>query len=50
MPEGETNYIGKALGKADQSVEVVGAKASIGMNSGPSLEGRGLLNGIKLGQ
>jgi Flp pilus assembly protein TadD/outer membrane murein-binding lipoprotein Lpp len=50
IPEGETNYIGKALGKADQSVEVVGAKAQIGMNSGPSLEGRGLLNGLKIGQ
>jgi TolA-binding protein len=47
MAEEETNYVGKALGKADQSIEVMGAKASIGMNSGPSVEGRGLLRNVK---
>lgn len=44
----ETNYIGKAVGKGDQSVTIIGATAKIGMNSGPSLEGKGLLQGMKL--
>lgn len=44
----ETNYIGKAVGKGDQSVTIVGATAKIGMNSSASLEGKGLLQGVKL--
>jgi hypothetical protein len=47
MPEGEKNYIADKLGKYDKSIEIAGAKAQMGMNSGPSVEGRGLLRNIK---
>ena len=48
MPEGQTNYIEKAVGKGDQSIEIAGATARVGMNTGPSLECKGLLRGISI--
>ncbi|MFN9493520.1 MAG: tetratricopeptide repeat protein [Sphingobacteriales bacterium] len=44
----QTNEIGKLVGKGDKSVTIVGATAKIGMNSGPSLEGKGLLRNITI--
>lgn len=40
--------VGSNLGYGDKSIEIAGATAQIGMNSGPSLSGRGLLQGVQL--
>jgi Tfp pilus assembly protein PilF len=40
--------VGSNLGYGDKSIEIAGATAQIGMNSGPSLSGRGLLQGVQI--
>lgn len=40
--------VGSNLGYGDKSIDIAGATAQIGMNSGPSLSGRGLLQGVQL--
>ena len=40
--------VGSNLGHGDQSIDIVGAKASIGMNSGSSLKGKGLLQNLSI--
>lgn len=40
--------VGSNLGHGDKSIEIAGVKGQIGMNSGSSVTGRGLLSGIQL--
>ena len=44
-----TASAGSNLGHGDQSVDIAGVKAQIGMNSSGSLKGRGLLQDINFG-
>jgi tetratricopeptide (TPR) repeat protein len=39
---------GSNLGHGDKSIDIAGAKAQIGMNSGPSVTGKGLLQNINI--
>jgi tetratricopeptide (TPR) repeat protein len=40
--------VGSNVGYGDKSIEIAGATAQIGMNAGPSLTGRGMLQGMQI--